>query len=73
MLSAQATARGTGVGAWRTPPERGGRQVDGAIASLDALPGIVGAVGREIPILLDSGIRGGADAFKALAWARAQC
>jgi lactate 2-monooxygenase len=45
----------------------GGRQVDGAIASLDALPAIVGAVGREIPILLDSGIRGGADAFKALA------
>ena len=45
----------------------GGRQVDGAIASLDALPAIVGAVGGEIPILLDSGIRGGADAFKALA------
>jgi lactate 2-monooxygenase len=45
----------------------GGRQVDGAIASLDALPAIVGTVGREIPILLDSGIRGGADAFKALA------
>jgi lactate 2-monooxygenase len=45
----------------------GGRQVDGAIASLDALPAIVSAVGREIPILLDSGIRGGADAFKALA------
>jgi isopentenyl diphosphate isomerase/L-lactate dehydrogenase-like FMN-dependent dehydrogenase len=45
----------------------GGRQVDGAIASLDALPAIVEAVGEEIPILLDSGIRGGADAFKALA------
>jgi lactate 2-monooxygenase len=45
----------------------GGRQVDGAIASLDALPAIVGAVGGEIPILLDSGIRGGADVFKALA------
>jgi isopentenyl diphosphate isomerase/L-lactate dehydrogenase-like FMN-dependent dehydrogenase len=45
----------------------GGRQVDGAIASLDALPGVVEAVGGRIPILLDSGIRGGADAFKALA------
>jgi len=45
----------------------GGRQVDGAIASLDALPPIVAAVGDKIPILLDSGIRGGADAFKALA------
>jgi lactate 2-monooxygenase len=45
----------------------GGRQVDGAIASIDALPPIVEAVGNEIPVLLDSGIRGGADAFKALA------
>jgi lactate 2-monooxygenase len=45
----------------------GGRQVDGAIATLDALPGVVDAVGGGVPILLDSGIRGGADAFKALA------
>jgi lactate 2-monooxygenase len=45
----------------------GGRQVDGAIASLDALPGIVEAVGARVPVLLDSGIRGGADVFKALA------
>jgi lactate 2-monooxygenase len=45
----------------------GGRQVDGAIGSLDALPAVAEAVGGRIPILLDSGIRGGADAFKALA------
>jgi lactate 2-monooxygenase len=45
----------------------GGRQVDGAIATLDALPPIVAAVDGRIPILLDSGIRSGADAFKALA------
>ena len=45
----------------------GGRQVDGAIATLDALPEIVKAVDKQIPVLLDSGIRGGADAFKALA------
>jgi lactate 2-monooxygenase len=45
----------------------GGRQVDGAIASLDALPGVVEAVGGRIPVLFDSGVRGGADAFKALA------
>jgi lactate 2-monooxygenase len=45
----------------------GGRQVDGAIASLDALPGVVGAVDGRVPVLLDSGIRGGADIFKALA------
>jgi lactate 2-monooxygenase len=45
----------------------GGRQVDGAIATLDALPAIVAAVDGRIPVLLDSGIRSGADIFKALA------
>jgi L-lactate dehydrogenase (cytochrome) len=45
----------------------GGRQVDGAIATLDALPAIVESVGGRVPLILDSGIRGGADAFKALA------
>ncbi len=45
----------------------GGRQVDGAIASLEALPPIVDAVAGRAPVLLDSGIRGGADIFKALA------
>ena len=45
----------------------GGRQVDGAIASLDALPDVVEAAGGRIPVLLDSGIRSGADVFKALA------
>jgi lactate 2-monooxygenase len=45
----------------------GGRQVDGAIASLDALPAIVDAVGDDIDVLLDSGVRSGADVVKALA------
>ncbi len=45
----------------------GGRQVDGAIGSLDALHSVVGAIGGRMPILFDSGIRGGADIFKALA------
>jgi isopentenyl diphosphate isomerase/L-lactate dehydrogenase-like FMN-dependent dehydrogenase len=45
----------------------GGRQVDGAIASLDALPAIADAVGGELAVLLDSGVRSGADVFKALA------
>jgi lactate 2-monooxygenase len=45
----------------------GGRQVDGAIASIDALPGIVDAVGDDLAIVVDSGIRGGADVVKALA------
>ncbi|MDT4964081.1 MAG: lactate 2-monooxygenase [Pseudonocardiales bacterium] len=45
----------------------GGRQVDGAIGSLDALPGIADAVGKHIEVLFDSGIRSGADIVKALA------
>ena len=45
----------------------GGRQVDGSIASVDALPRIVTAVDGRITVLLDSGVRGGADVFKALA------
>ncbi|MEP9384353.1 alpha-hydroxy-acid oxidizing protein [Nocardioides cheoyonin] len=45
----------------------GGRQVDGAVASLDALPGVVAAVGGRVPVLFDSGIRSGADVVKALA------
>jgi lactate 2-monooxygenase len=52
----------------------GGRQVDGAIATLDALPAVAAAVGGRVPVLMDSGIRGGADVFKALALgARAVC
>ena len=45
----------------------GGRQVDGAIAALDALPAVAAAIQQKIPILFDSGIRYGADAIKALA------
>ncbi len=45
----------------------GGRQIDGEIASLDALPGVVEAVAGRIPVLFDSGIRSGADAVIALA------
>jgi isopentenyl diphosphate isomerase/L-lactate dehydrogenase-like FMN-dependent dehydrogenase len=45
----------------------GGRQVDGCMAALDALPGVVDAVGSDLPILFDSGIRRGADIFRALA------
>lgn len=52
----------------------GGRQVDGALAALDALPGVAEAVGGRVPIVFDSGVRGGADALKALALgARAVC
>ncbi|MCL6752359.1 alpha-hydroxy-acid oxidizing protein [Nostoc sp. CCCryo 231-06] len=45
----------------------GGRQLDGAIASIDALPEIVAAVDGKVEILLDGGIRRGTDILKALA------
>jgi lactate 2-monooxygenase len=45
----------------------GGRQVDGAVAALDALPAVVDAVGDRMPVLLDSGVRTGADVVKAVA------
>jgi lactate 2-monooxygenase len=45
----------------------GGRQVDGAIGALDALPEVVAAVDGRCEVLFDSGIRSGADALKALA------
>jgi lactate 2-monooxygenase len=45
----------------------GGRQVDGAVGSLDALQPIAAAVGDDLAILFDSGVRGGADVLKALA------
>ena len=45
----------------------GGRQVDGAIAALDALVEVREAVGPEFPLLVDGGIRRGADVVKAMA------
>lgn len=45
----------------------GGRQVDGAVATMDMLPLIAEALQGRMPILIDSGVRGGADIFKALA------
>jgi L-lactate dehydrogenase (cytochrome)/(S)-mandelate dehydrogenase len=45
----------------------GGRQLDGAIASIAALPAIVDAVGDNIPVLIDGGFRRGVDVLKGLA------
>ena len=45
----------------------GGRQLDGAQASLRALPAIAQAVRGRVPVLLDGGVRRGSDVFKALA------
>jgi isopentenyl diphosphate isomerase/L-lactate dehydrogenase-like FMN-dependent dehydrogenase len=51
----------------------GGRQLDGAIAGLDALPKIVEAVEGRMPVLLDGGLRRGADVVKALALGATAC
>ena len=51
----------------------GGRQLDGAIASLDALPGVIAAVEGRMPVLLDGGIQRGSDVVKALALGAAAC
>ena len=45
----------------------GGRQLDGAPASVEALPEVIDAVGGRIPVLIDGGIRRGADVVKAIA------
>jgi 4-hydroxymandelate oxidase len=45
----------------------GGRQLDSAIATLDALPAVVNAVAGRLPVLIDGGIRRGTDVLKAIA------
>ena len=51
----------------------GGRQLDGAPARVEALPAIVEAVGDRIPVLLDGGVRRGADVVKAVALGARAC
>jgi L-lactate dehydrogenase (cytochrome) len=51
----------------------GGRQLDGAQATLEALPAVVDAVGDRLQVLLDGGIRRGADIAKALALGARAC
>ncbi|AZM50101.1 alpha-hydroxy-acid oxidizing enzyme [Streptomyces sp. WAC 06738] len=45
----------------------GGRQLDGAVPSIDALPEVAAAVGSGCEVLMDSGVRGGTDVLRALA------
>jgi L-lactate dehydrogenase (cytochrome) len=51
----------------------GGRQLDGAVSSISALPGIVDAVGSEVEIMFDGGIRSGQDVMRALALGARSC
>lgn len=51
----------------------GGRQLDGAMSTLDALPDVVEAVAGRIPVHIDGGIRRGSDIFKALALGADHC
>jgi L-lactate dehydrogenase (cytochrome)/(S)-mandelate dehydrogenase len=70
LEAAKAVARGVdGI----IVSNHGGRQLDGAPATLDALPAIAAAVQRKIPVLLDGGVRRGADVVKALALGASVC
>jgi L-lactate dehydrogenase (cytochrome) len=51
----------------------GGRQLDGAPSSISALPGVVEAVGSEIELMFDGGIRSGQDVLRALALGARSC
>ncbi len=68
ILRADDARRAVGCGAdGVVVSNHGGRQVDRAIASLHALPEVVGEVGDDVPVLFDGGVRRGSEAFISVA------
>jgi 4-hydroxymandelate oxidase len=68
VLSPEDAARAAGAGvAGLIVSNHGGRNLDTAPATIEALPRIVDAVGARVPVLLDGGVRRGTDVLKALA------
>ena len=68
ILTAEAAEAAIAAGAAAVlVSNHGGRQVDPAPASLDALPEVAAATSGQVPVLLDSGVRTGADVLLALA------
>jgi (S)-mandelate dehydrogenase len=68
MLSAQDAAKAVDYGAdGIVVSNHGGRNLDGAISSIEALPEIADAIGKRAAVLVDSGFRRGTDVVKALA------
>jgi isopentenyl diphosphate isomerase/L-lactate dehydrogenase-like FMN-dependent dehydrogenase len=68
ILSADDARRAVDAGANAVViSNHGGRQLDGTPATIDVLPGVVSAVGDQVGVLLDGGVRRGADVVRALA------
>lgn len=74
IMSADDARRAVDVGATAVMvSNHGGRQLDGAAAALESLPSIAAAVGEEIDVILDGGIRRGVHVLKALASGAKAC
>lgn len=74
ILSAEDARRAADIGATAViVSNHGGRQLDGAVSPIDVLPEIVAAVGDRVEVILDGGIRRGAQVLKALACGAKAC
>jgi L-lactate dehydrogenase (cytochrome)/(S)-mandelate dehydrogenase len=74
ILSPQEAVRALAVGVdGLIVSNHGGRQLDSAPASFEALPGVLDAVAGKVPVLMDGGIRRGADVLKTIATGARAC